>query len=167
MPWPPMSSALNSVSAGSHTRTTTPRPASQRFDPGRPRVRRGLARRATRVVIGVVVALVTALAGCGGDGTTTTAVPGTTAATTAPAQGSTTATAAPAVARSGSDLFSVYCAGCHGEDGKAKFSPTVVGVDAERVKTMVTDGSGDMKGYGGHLSSEDIQAIVDYVVTLK
>lgn len=144
MRWPPMLSGWSSVAAR----------------------RRGAAALVSVValVAGSILAIVPA--GCGGEGTTTTAAPATTAATTA-GDGTTTTTTAPVVVRSGDALFAVYCAGCHGSDGKAKFSPTVVGVDAERVKSMVTDGSGDMEGYGGRLSPEEIQAIVDYVVTLK
>lgn len=69
--------------------------------------------------------------------------------------------------KSGAELFSVFCAGCHGADGKAKFSPTLVGVDAAKVETMITGGSEKMQGYKDSLSPGDIQAIVDYVVTLK
>jgi len=114
--------------------------------------------------VALVVSFV--FAGCSGsdETTTSTAAPDSTSATAAP-DGATT-TAAPVV-KSGADLFSVFCAGCHGSDGKATFTPTVVGVEAERVTAMVTDGSADMEGYGDSLSPEEIQAIVDYVVTLK
>lgn len=116
----------------------------------------------------LAVAVVVVLAGCGGGDTTTTAVPGPDATTTTAGTGSgTPTTAAPPVAKSGAELFSVFCAGCHGADGKAKFSPTLVGVDAAKVKTMVTEGSEKMQGYKDNLSPADIRVIVDYVVTLK
>ncbi len=116
----------------------------------------------------MALVVVIVLTGCGGDGgtTTSTTAPASTSVTTATTDGTTT-TAAPPVIKSGVDLFSVFCAGCHGSDGKANFTPTVVGADADLVKAMVTDGSDDMEGYGGRLSPEEIQAIVDYVVTLK
>ncbi len=134
----------------------------------RPPAWRVRSRRAASVVLGVALAIVIVLTGCGGDGdtTTTTAAPASTSVTTPTTDGSTT-TATPPVIKSGVDLFSVFCAGCHGSDGKATFTPTVVGVDADLVKAMITDGSDDMEGYGDRLSPEEIQAIADYVVTLK
>jgi mono/diheme cytochrome c family protein len=119
-------------------------------------------------VLVLAVAVWVFLPGCGKDDTTTTAVPGPDpTTTTAGTGGGTPPTTAPSVAKSGAELFSVFCAGCHGADGKAKFSPTLVGVDAEKVKTMVTEGSEKMQGYEDNLSPADIQAIVDYVVTLR
>lgn len=109
-------------------------------------------------------------AGCGGDEaatTVTTSSPAEGTATTTGGGGGDTTTTAPPVVKSGAELYSVFCAGCHGLDGKAKFSPTLVGVDAERVKKMVTDGSDKMEGYGAVLSAEEIQAVVDHVLTLK
>ncbi len=119
------------------------------------------------LVLAVTVLIV--LAGCGGSNTTTTAAPApeNSTTTTAGSGSGTPTTTAPPVVKSGAELFSVFCAGCHGADGKAKFSPTLVGVDAAKVETMITGGSEKMQGYKDSLSPGDIQAIVDYVVTLK
>lgn len=133
-----------------------------------PRTTRWSARASVAVFL-LAVAL-TLAAGCGGDEaatTVTTASSEAGATTTASGSGGDTTSTAPLVVKSGADLYSVFCAGCHGMDGKAKFSPTLVGVDAERVKKMVADGSDKMEGYGDVLSPEEIQAVVDHVLTLK
>jgi len=74
------------------------------------------------------------------------------------------ATTAP---RSGEMLFASYCAGCHGNDGKAQFAPTVVGLSAIAVKTAAEEGTGSMPGFADRLSAADIDAVVAYVGTLK
>ncbi|MHB0980298.1 MAG: c-type cytochrome [Thermoleophilia bacterium] len=120
-------------------------------------------------MLALAVAVLIVLAGCGGGDAGTTATPPDpdSTTTTAGTGDGTPTTTGPPVVKSGAELFSVFCAGCHGADGKAKFSPTLVGVDAAKVKTMITEGSEQMQGYKDKLSPADVQAIVDYVVTLK
>lgn len=134
---------------------------------------RALRRSAPALVASTLVAVLL-IAGCGGGDATTTAPsvdpsPTTTAAgedTATTAAGDATATTA-AVVKAGGDLYSVFCAGCHGADGKAKFAPAIADIGEDRMKAVVTDGTGDMEGYGGDLSPEEIQAIVDYAVALE
>ncbi len=120
-----------------------------------------------------------AVASCGDGSTTTsgasqTSVTGPAGATTSspgPAtsvgSGSSTAASATTVPRTGAVLFASYCAGCHGNDGKAKFATTIVGVAPATVKAATEKGKGSMPGFADRLSAVDIDAVVTFVGTLK
>jgi mono/diheme cytochrome c family protein len=114
-----------------------------------------------------------ALAACGGS-TTTTAAPATTAApvtTVAPTTtlapttttaAPTTTTAAPTtteaptttVALDGQALFAQYCKGCH------KNPP---GAGLARAKSIITNGVGDMPGFKGKMTPEQIAALAAWI----
>ncbi|MCJ7795864.1 MAG: cytochrome c [Thermoleophilia bacterium] len=94
--------------------------------------------------------------------TTSSPVPATSGGSDSSAGGSATT-----VPRAGAMLFASYCAGCHGNDGKAKLAPTVVGVAAATVKAATEKGTGSMPGFTDRLSPADIDAVVAFVGTLK
>lgn len=84
--------------------------------------------------------------------------------------------ALPALA-SGEELYDKKCAMCHGKDGVAKKMAEgsanlndpewQKSTSVEAVVEMVKAGKGKMKGYEGKLSDEEIQAVAEYVMTLK
>jgi mono/diheme cytochrome c family protein len=83
-------------------------------------------------------------------------------------------------AGSGAELYSKYCASCHGRDGRAK---TLKGksnharnlsdaewqdrVSDERIFNSIMNGKGKMPPYGKKLSEQEIDALVTYVRSLK
>lgn len=69
--------------------------------------------------------------------------------------------------KTGAELYPVFCAGCHGSDGKARFSPPIAGLDKATVEKVVTDGKGDMKAFGGILAPEEITSIAEYVAAME
>lgn len=120
-------------------------------------------------IVALVLLLALGLAACGDDGDTTT-TGGDTATTgggTATTGGSASSDTTPPAPPAGDKLFATWCAGCHGNDGKSGFSPPVVGVEADDVREAVTQGKGDMAGFGDQLSTEEIDAIVEYVGSLQ
>ena len=70
---------------------------------------------------------------------------------------------------SGADQFASNCAGCHGSGGEGGVGPALAGGLArfgsmEEVVTFVSTGvPGSMPGFETRLSSEEIEAVVDYV----
>lgn len=80
-------------------------------------------------------------------------------------------------ASDGKALYDAKCAMCHGKDGVAK--PMAKGslnfnseefqksMDAAAIAKTATDGKNKMPAYKGKLTDEDIQAIAEYVKTLK
>jgi mono/diheme cytochrome c family protein len=98
-----------------------------------------------------------------------TTSPSTTSPSTATSAGSGSPPTAPATTapRTGAVLFASYCAGCHGNDGKAKFATTIVGVAPATVKAATEKGTGSMPGFAERLSAADIDAVVTFVGTLK
>lgn len=107
-------------------------------------------------VLVIVLALAALLAGCGGDsGTTTTAAP-TTETTGA---GSTIDAAA---------LFSSSCASCHGADGSGNVGPDLRAEDdAAGVAEQIAQGGGSMPAFSDKLSTDEIDALAEYVVGLE
>jgi len=82
-------------------------------------------------------------------------------------------------ADSGGDLFKAKCASCHGPEGKGD---TAMGknlklrdlgsADAQKASdadltTIITKGKKPMPGYEGKLTSDQIQAVVKYIRSLK
>ena len=70
-------------------------------------------------------------------------------------------------------LFTDNCAGCHGADGKGGFGTDLsrnsydYGKDAATVKASIRDGrGGKMPAFGGQLSAAEIDALVEYSITL-
>lgn len=85
----------------------------------------------------------------------------------APAAAGETPTETAAV--DGAALYDQQCAACHGGDGNSGFAPDLGGglavekfPDPEDQIAVVTEGRGRMPGFGGRLTAEEIEAIVDY-----
>jgi len=131
------------------------------------------------IVLTACLAVAGLLTSCAGGSSTTTGAPqtsvsqpaGTTTSSPSPATSggsdSSAGGSATTVPRAGAVLFANYCAGCHGNDGKANLAPTVVGVAAATVKAVTEEGTGSMLGFTDRLSSADIDAVVAFVGTLK
>ena len=97
----------------------------------------------------------------------TTSSPSATSPSTATSAGSSPTAPVTTAPRTGAALFASYCAGCHGDDGRAKFATTIVGVAPATVKTTTEKGKGSMPGFADRLSAADIDAVVAFVGTLK
>jgi len=101
----------------------------------------------------------------------------TDAATDATADTSTDATAdttdtsdqTAATAPDGSGLYTKNCEGCHGKGGANGFAPALVNIDLDQaqITDIISNGEESMPGYKDSLSSDEIKAIADYVLTLK
>ena len=67
----------------------------------------------------------------------------------------------------GAAIYGQRCASCHGADGSGGRGPALAQVvsdnlsEAEEI-TVVTEGRDGMPGFGGRLSPDEIQAVVDY-----
>lgn len=66
----------------------------------------------------------------------------------------------------GRGVYQERCASCHGGNGEGASGPTLAGV-ADRLTiddhvAVVRDGRGEMPGWDGRLSDEEIEAVVDY-----
>jgi mono/diheme cytochrome c family protein len=73
----------------------------------------------------------------------------------------------------GSAVFSDNCAGCHGADGEGNNGPPLNNglvvanfPDPADQVDVVTNGRGPMPSFGGRLSPEEIEAVVEYTRTL-
>jgi len=68
-------------------------------------------------------------------------------------------------------MYTDNCATCHGGDGKlgkagaADLSASTI--DAMEAKDIVTNGKSPMQGFGEQLSSEEINAVVNYIQSFK
>jgi len=71
----------------------------------------------------------------------------------------------------GKALYLSKCALCHGEDGKKGLSGAKDLSTSEQstneMLEIITIGKNSMPGYGGNYSKEEIEAIIQYVSTLK
>jgi cytochrome c551 len=107
-------------------------------------------------VVVIVLALAAVLAGCGGDsGTTTTAAP-------------TTETTGEGSAIDAAALFSSNCASCHGADGAGNVGPDLRGAaDSATVAQQIAQGGGSMPAFADKLSTDEIDALAEYVVGLE
>jgi polyvinyl alcohol dehydrogenase (cytochrome) len=66
----------------------------------------------------------------------------------------------------GRELYQARCASCHGGNGEGSSGPSLAGV-ADRLTiedhvAVVRDGRGEMPGWDGSLSDEEIEAVVEY-----
>jgi len=91
------------------------------------------------------------------------------------------ARASPAVGQTNAAaLYSKNCARCHGKDGRAKgLKAKATGarnltdpqwqdrVSDERIFNSINNGKGKMPAYGKKLSDSEIEALLNYVRTLK
>lgn len=81
--------------------------------------------------------------------------------------------------KTGNKLFNIYCAVCHGNEGRGgapmanklagipKFTPELLkNVDDNHMFSMVTSGHGPMPGYGEALTPEERWHVTNYVRTL-
>jgi mono/diheme cytochrome c family protein len=69
-------------------------------------------------------------------------------------------------ASSGEEIYRSNCASCHGTDGGGGLGKNLHGV-ADRLTVeehikIVTDGKPPMPKFGGQLSAEEIEAVVEY-----
>ena len=75
----------------------------------------------------------------------------------------------PAVTIDAADIFSQRCSGCHGEDrgggrGPALLPDVLIKDPASYVNT-ITNGSGPMPIWGNQLSADEINALVEYIMS--
>jgi len=118
---------------------------------------------ATITIVTLLAALV-ALAACGGGNSGGTSAPTATAppAATTPA---TSDSGTPA-AVDGATVFADNCSGCHSADGSGGQGPNITAqTDAQHVADQVENGGTSMPPFGGSLSSEQIEAVAEYVTT--
>ena len=69
------------------------------------------------------------------------------------------------------ELYKRYCTSCHGMDGKLQFggSPdlSLSSISRPEVVERIKKGKDMMNGFERLLSKEDIEALADYVITLR
>lgn len=123
-----------------------------------------MRRSVAAISIFAVLAVLMALAACGESDSADTTAPSEapTAAATAPAAGDT---AAPSAA-DGATVYADNCSGCHSADGSGGQGPNITGEDdVQEVTAQVQSGGSGMPAFGDTLSSEQIQAVTEYVTT--
>lgn len=71
----------------------------------------------------------------------------------------------------GKMIFNAQCAHCHGRKGDLGLSGakdlTASTLDRKEVLALVRDGKGAMMGYGSQLKPNELEAVVDHVLTLR
>ncbi len=71
----------------------------------------------------------------------------------------------------GKAVYTSYCLNCHGEDGKkafmGAFDLSVSALDKTAIVEVVSNGRNTMTPYKGTINELQIQAVADYVLTLK
>lgn len=71
----------------------------------------------------------------------------------------------------GKSVYTSYCLNCHGEDGKkafmGAFDLSVSTLDRAATVNVISNGRKAMTPYSGVLSEAQIQAVTDYIQTLK
>jgi mono/diheme cytochrome c family protein len=71
----------------------------------------------------------------------------------------------------GTDVYTKMCQQCHGVDGKAGLSGakdlTISMLSRDEKVMIITHGKNAMSSYEKSLSAEQIEAVVDYIETLK
>lgn len=71
----------------------------------------------------------------------------------------------------GVEIYATNCAMCHGEDGKkglaAATDLSTSALSKEEAVAVITDGRKNMAAYKNVLSTEQIDAVADYIQTLK
>jgi cytochrome c551 len=104
----------------------------------------------------LVMMMLLALAGCGGDDETTTTV------------AATEMTAAGGSGADGAEVFAAICAECHGADGTGGSGPDLTmrtDLTREWIVDLVINGGTIMPSPGAELSTEEIEAVADYVLS--
>ncbi len=74
------------------------------------------------------------------------------------------------VLASGEQIFNASCASCHGVGGVGNIGPRLVGnqrLSPEIVLNTVSYGRNMMPGFGALLSTEELSAVVDYVIEIS
>jgi len=118
---------------------------------------------ATITIVTLLAALV-ALASCGSSDSSSTSAPTATAppAATAPA---TSDSGTPA-AVDGATVYADNCSGCHSADGSGGQGPNIAAqTDAQHVADQVENGGTAMPAFAGTLTSEQVDAVAEYVTT--
>ncbi|MEL6926428.1 MAG: cytochrome c, partial [Bacteroidota bacterium] len=76
-----------------------------------------------------------------------------------------------AVLAAGKTVFTTYCIVCHGADGKMGLNGakdlTASELTRDEMITQVTKGKGAMAAYESILKPDEIEAVVDYVRSMK
>lgn len=71
----------------------------------------------------------------------------------------------------GEMLYNTHCTLCHGGDGRLKMADakdlSISTLSREEMIAVVTNGRGTMMPYKHVLSAEEIEQVVDHVLTLK
>jgi mono/diheme cytochrome c family protein len=71
----------------------------------------------------------------------------------------------------GKSIYTQYCVSCHGEDGKLGLSGakdlSISQLDSTGINTMVNEGKNAMTGFKTILSAEQVNAVSQYVKTLR
>jgi mono/diheme cytochrome c family protein len=88
-----------------------------------------------------------------------------------PPSSTATAPAAPGASSapiSGAQIFSTYCAGCHGVSRQGGIGPALTAAalssrSSAQLVTTITSGKGNMPSFSSQLSSAQISAVADYI----
>lgn len=110
--------------------------------------RRARHLRSPITVVGLVLGAGLLAAACGGGGSDEASTP-----------------------RTGAEVYSAYCATCHGVDGQGGVGPTLAGQmeaaypDVADQIAVVTNGKGTMPAWGSRLSAGQIRRVVEYTRT--
>lgn len=71
----------------------------------------------------------------------------------------------------GRTIYMNYCSKCHGEDGKlgamGAADISLSKLDKAGMMTLIKEGKNQMSGFGETLSDEQVNAVIDYVNSLK
>jgi cytochrome c551 len=66
-------------------------------------------------------------------------------------------------------LYSANCAGCHGEDRSGRSGPALLPSrltrDPDDYAELITNGGGGMPAFGSRLSADEIDALVEFILT--
>ena len=99
--------------------------------------------------------------------TTTTEAPETTTTEAAAEEEPAEEVVDGAVAIDGGEIYQSSCSRCHGNEGQGGRGPNIQGIgDRNPIEdgiTVVTNGLGSMPSFGNSLSTDEIQAVVDFV----
>jgi len=74
-------------------------------------------------------------------------------------------------ASTGASIYRQSCAGCHGASGGGGVGPALAGQVADRFPdvadqiAVVTEGRGGMPAFGGRLSAEEVEQVVEHTRT--
>ncbi len=65
----------------------------------------------------------------------------------------------------GAEVYVGHCASCHGVDGSGGSGPSLTGEaeDPTEIAAVVVNGDGEMPGFAGALSDQDMADVVAYV----